>query len=1072
MRFLSVAERELRAAARRPGTYYVRWITGIAFFGLLIWLLWVYGGFRNARVSDDVFQVFSGLIFFYCLIVGTAGTADSLSAEKREGTLGLLYLTNLNSAEIVAGKLCSSALAMVYGLLAIFPILALPLLLGGITFEHFGRTVLALLSTILFSLAAGFTASAVCVRQFPAVALATGIALLGGTGLLAAAAIVKEFRGAQWVVDLLAVCCPFYPLLIADGSKMFGGNYYWVSVGVVSGLALLALTGVAGQLSRSWRDRPKVIRNARGWKFWGRQSRESRKPSDAGLRRRLLDVNPFFWLAGRNRISSPVFMVIAFVLVAITAYVTTPFFGKTFRGGNSTAMIGSLFAWVWAGLAAHGLSLYYAAMVASQRLAEDKQTGSLEMILCTPTTERSISRGLWLAFARRMMFPALFCVLVHCFFIWQCMIMGTLEHPGKLPRNTTASELFWAALWNQPIRGYEPDWAFGFMLWVLLLILGLLVMVWGTLGWVGRWLGLRMKHPGFAPALALTLVFVPPTLVFSLLCYLADEFNLDRMPERQFIPLMMWVAFGIGVLHCLFLCSWAARRLRHDFRTTVTGRFQPPSSRRWWRPSWRGVKRLAVQITVLTVTVVLIGLSFYGYHSWRSHRAWKVFQAELTQRGESLDFTKLLPASVPDESNFAKAAAFQKLLGSRDQELANFLLDRNELDNAFQRYASVRDTIEWTAQQSLPLIKYVDWFGSGPAGRTNNLAVAAPLLRRLQRYDAALNELALAAARPQFQLANDRNGLAALQSIAVEAKLLERLQFLFTVRANARLMTEANVAAGEDVLAALRLTALARQLPDAKSSLRVHVMLARACQPLWEGCVGHDWTEPQLAGFQQVLAGFDLFADHTNAIRRVMLGHIASWQAAADRPATPLALLDVEGGVASNSDWRWQPHAWWYDRCIQLYRAGRRSMARVDAAAECVRSDHDWQALNGLPLGESVKQLIEPYPYVGNVPNPTMLAFAKTALNQALLACALERHRIARGQYPEALGALVPAYLPRVPRDVITGREMIYQRLADDQFILRSVGPNGADDRKTKGADDWLWAFPTNAVPLVVAPEK
>jgi hypothetical protein len=43
----------------------------------------------------------------------------------------------------------------------------------------------------------------------------------------------------------------------------------------------------------------------------------------------------------------------------------------------------------------------------SQRLAEDKQTGALELILSTPTTERTISRGLWMAYGRRMLFPVI-----------------------------------------------------------------------------------------------------------------------------------------------------------------------------------------------------------------------------------------------------------------------------------------------------------------------------------------------------------------------------------------------------------------------------------------------------------------------------------------------------------------------------------------------------------------------------------------------------------------------------------------------------------------------------------------
>ena len=47
MRFLSVAERELRAAARQKGTYRLRWITAVAFFGLLVWMTWVFDGFSR-----------------------------------------------------------------------------------------------------------------------------------------------------------------------------------------------------------------------------------------------------------------------------------------------------------------------------------------------------------------------------------------------------------------------------------------------------------------------------------------------------------------------------------------------------------------------------------------------------------------------------------------------------------------------------------------------------------------------------------------------------------------------------------------------------------------------------------------------------------------------------------------------------------------------------------------------------------------------------------------------------------------------------------------------------------------
>ena len=129
------------------------------------------------RGRTRVFKVYSGPIFLYCLFLATARTRGLHQRRAARRHPGLLFLTNLNSAEIIAGKLSSSALASVYGLMAIFPMLALPLLMGGITFGHFARTVLALLNAILFALAAGFLASVLCKRQFIAIALALGLTL-------------------------------------------------------------------------------------------------------------------------------------------------------------------------------------------------------------------------------------------------------------------------------------------------------------------------------------------------------------------------------------------------------------------------------------------------------------------------------------------------------------------------------------------------------------------------------------------------------------------------------------------------------------------------------------------------------------------------------------------------------------------------------------------------------------------------------------------------------------------------------------------------------------------------------
>jgi hypothetical protein len=85
----------------------------------------------------------------------------------------------------------------------------------------------------------------------------------------------------------------------------------------------------------------------------------------------------------------------------------------------------------------------------------------------------------------------------------------------------------------------------------------------------------------------------------------------------------------------------------------------------------------------------------------------------------------------------------------------------------------------------------------------------------------------------------------------------------------------------------------------------------------------------------------------------------------------------------------------------------------------------------------------------------------QTLANEAFIACGLERCRLARGQYPETLDALVPQFAEKVPHDVIGGQPLKYHRTADGQFVLYSIGWNGKDDGgvpgKTMAEGDWVW---------------
>ena len=100
-------------------------------------------------------------------------------------------------------------------------------------------------------------------------------------------------------------------------------------------------------------------------------------------------------------------------------------------------------------------------------------------------------------------------------------------------------------------------------------------------------------------------------------------------------------------------------------------------------------------------------------------------------------------------------------------------------------------------------------------------------------------------------------------------------------------------------------------------------------------------------------------------------------------------------------------------------------------------------------------------------PLPERAVTPQTCANQAAIACALERYRLAHGQYPEKLEALTPQFMSRLPNDVIGGQPYKYRRNDDGRFVLYSVGWNEKDDGGVPGKTlfdqtegDWVWEYP------------
>src|SRR6476660_7231396 len=126
MTFLPLVQRELGLRARSRGSHWVR--VGVVVAGIvfvvppLVLSDWTAG----ATVGGTAFN---GLVVIGMILCSGAFifTADAISSELREGTLGLLFLTRIKWADVIAGKLASHGVPCILGLAALLPLLAIPL---------------------------------------------------------------------------------------------------------------------------------------------------------------------------------------------------------------------------------------------------------------------------------------------------------------------------------------------------------------------------------------------------------------------------------------------------------------------------------------------------------------------------------------------------------------------------------------------------------------------------------------------------------------------------------------------------------------------------------------------------------------------------------------------------------------------------------------------------------------------------------------------------------------------------------------------------------------------------------
>jgi ABC-type transport system involved in multi-copper enzyme maturation permease subunit len=230
MNYLPVVGRELRVAARKRSSFWLRVAaaaTALA-VGAFLLILNRTQGVGTPALGSELFYALAWMCLAVGLCSGLFFTSDCLSEEKREGTLGLLFLTELRGFDVVLGKLLATSLRGGYALLAVLPVIALTQLMGGVTGPQYWKSSLALLNALFCSLSAGMFVSVLARDSQKALAgtflLLLLLALGGPCADLALAGI--RHRGFQPVWSLSS---PGYVLAVAGawGGSPYDGTH-WV----------------------------------------------------------------------------------------------------------------------------------------------------------------------------------------------------------------------------------------------------------------------------------------------------------------------------------------------------------------------------------------------------------------------------------------------------------------------------------------------------------------------------------------------------------------------------------------------------------------------------------------------------------------------------------------------------------------------------------------------------------------------------------------------------------------------------------------------------------------------------
>ena len=482
----------------------------------------------------------------------------------------------------------------------------------------------------------------------------------------------------------------------------------------------------------------------------------------------------------------------------------------------------------------------------------------------------------------------------------------------------------------------------------------------------------------------------------------------------------------------------------------------------------------------------LIGLVvlFYAEENWRGEWLWMKYQRQQEANGDTLKPSAFIPPPILDEENFTMAPSLNLYLRGQtfatkyDAAASNVKGQKGSFSNSWVKAKT--DLRVWHAAFLL---------GTNQSARNDRLMVntnetiqtaAESVLASLAEADRAIAGLRIASQRPRsrFSLNYGQNDPASI--LLPHLAPLRHFCQVLQLRASAELVLGRTAEAADEIKLMLYLANACRDEPILVSQLVRVAQLNLALQPLAEGM--NHWSDPQLQEFQGQLRQFDFCADAQRTLQaeRVFFGGqmIEYFRHASDKLqmmnnfGNQTGGYEIVGGLMAIA-----PNGWFSFEHMNYCRTFAEALLPVVNVAEhrvsptaCKRGEVQISKT----MAHSPLALYLRHKFFCGMLMPSLsravwrMGLGQTAAEEASVACALERFRLAHGQYPDSLDSLAPGFIEKLPHDIINGQPLKYRRTDDGKYVLYSVGWNEKDDgglvevnKSGEGLDlqagDWVW---------------